>query len=115
MVMIVNAHKIGNKDQKRYTKVKIEDIPREGYDLVIVDEAHHHPAPTWSAIVDYFYNTRCLFLAATPEHKGEPILPTPHCYKLKRSVAIARGIVRDVMFDETTGGDLDKEYRYKVS
>ena len=39
MVMVVNAHKIGGQ-----SSVRIEDIPRNGYDLVIVDEAHHYPA-----------------------------------------------------------------------
>ena len=110
MVMVVNAHKIGGQ-----SSVSIEDIPREGYDLVIVDEAHHYPAPTWKLLVDHFYNSRRLFLTATPEHKGKPILPIPPCYELRRNVAIARGIIRDVMFDETTGGASDEEYRYKVS
>ena len=109
MVMVVNAHKIGKQ-----SSVKIEEIPREGYDLVIVDEAHHYPAPTWKLLVDHFCNSRQLFLTATPEHKGKPILPIPPCYELKRNVAVTRGIIRDVMF-ETTGGDLDEENRYKVN
>ena len=111
MVMVVNAHKIGGQ-----SSVKIEEIPREGYDLVIVDEAHHYPAPTWKLLVDHFCNSRRLFLTATPEHKGKPILPIPPCYELKRSVAITRGIIRDVLFDDkTTGGASDEENRYKVS
>ena len=107
-VMVVNAHKIGGQ-----SSVKIEDIPRDGYDLVIVDEAHHYPAPTWKLLVDHFCNSRRLFLTATPEHKGKPILPIPPCYELKRSVAVDRGIIRDVMFDETTGGD--EQFQYSVS
>ena len=108
MVMVVNAHKIGGQ-----SSVRIEDIPRDGYDLVIVDEAHHYPAPTWKLLVDHFSNSRRLFLTATPEHKGKPILEIPPCYELKRGVAVDRGIIRDVMFDETTGGD--EEYQYSVS
>ena len=108
MVMVVNAHKIGGQ-----SSVRIEDIPRDGYDLVIVDEAHHYPAPTWKLLVDHFSNSRRLFLTATPEHRGEPILPIPPCYELNRNVAVDRGIIRDVMFDETTGGD--EEYQYSVN
>ena len=108
MVMVVNAHKIGGQ-----SSVGIDEISPEGYDLVIVDEAHHYPAPTWKKLVDHFSNSRRLFLTATPEHKGIPILSIPPCYELKRSVAIHRGIIRDVMFDETTGGD--EEYQYSVS
>ena len=98
VVMVVNAHKIGGQ-----SSVRIEDIPRDGYDLVIVDEAHHYPAPTWKLLVDHFSNSRRLFLTATPEHKGKPILPTiPPCYELGRSEAVARGIIRDVEFDDDT-------------
>ena len=110
MVMVVNAHKIGGQ-----SSVRIEDVPREGYDLVIVDEAHHYPAHTWKQLVDHFCNSRRLFLTATPEHRGNPILPVQPCFKLKRSLAIERGIIRDVYFDETTGGVSDDEYRYAVS
>jgi len=69
-VMVVNAHKIGGQ-----SSVKIEDIPADGlYDLVIVDEAHHYPADTWKLLVDHFGNSKRLFLTATPEHEGRPIL-----------------------------------------
>ena len=107
-VMVVNAHKIGGR-----SSVRIEDIPREGYDLVIVDEAHHYPAPTWKLLVDHFDKSRRLFLTATPEHKGKPILPIDPCYELKRSDAVGMGIVRDVKFDELTMGN--EEYQYSVS
>ena len=128
MVMVVNAHKIGGQ-----SSVRIEDIPCDSYDLVIVDEAHHYPAPTWKLLVDHFSNSRRLFLTATPEHRGNPLL-IPSCYKLERSEAVARGIIRPVKFyetngpqdeatgpqdettgpqDDTTGGD--KEYQYSVS
>ena len=64
MVMIVNAHKIGGQ-----SSVRIEDIPNDGYDLVIVDEAHHYPAPTWKLLVDHFSDSLKLFLTATPDIK----------------------------------------------
>ena len=99
IVMVVNA-KIGGQ-----SSVPIEDIPRDGHDLVIVDEAHHYPAPTWKLLVDHFCNSRRLFLTATPEHKGKPILLIPPCYELRRCIAVDTGIIRDVMFDETTRGD----------
>ena len=62
MVMVVNAHKIGGQR----SRVKIKDIPPTGYDLVIVDEAHHYPASTWRLLVDHFSGRKRLFLTATP-------------------------------------------------
>ena len=111
MVMVVNAHKIGGQ-----SSVRIEDIPHDGYDLVIVDEAHHYPAPTWKLLVDHFCNSRRLFLTATPEHRGAPILPMiSPCYELEKSEAVARGIIRNVKFDEDSPQGFDEESRFKVS
>ena len=93
--MVVNAHKIGGK-----STVRIENIPNDSYDLVIVDEAHHYPAPTWKLLVDHFGGSNRLFLTATPEHKGKAILGFDPCYQLSRGDAVGRGIIRDVCFDE---------------
>ena len=89
MVTVVNVHKIGGQ-----SNVRIEDLPRDIFDLVIVDEAHHYPAPTWKVPVDYFSNSRRLFLTATPLHNGKPILSIPPCYELKESVAISKRTTR---------------------
>ena len=97
-LMVVNAHKIGGN-----SRVKIEDIPNDCFDLVIVDEAHHYPAPTWKDLVDHFPNSRRLFLTATPYYKKEHILPdNPPCFSLSRKDAEARGIIRPVDFHEAT-------------
>ena len=99
-VMVVNAHKIGGK-----SSVAIDDIPPEEYDLVIVDEAHHYPAPTWKNLVDHFPHSMRLFLTATPRYRGNPILPYPPCYEMPRHEAVMRGIIRPVDFDQNVGGD----------
>ena len=116
-LLIITAHQVGVKSE-----VKIEDIPREGYDLVIVDEAHHYPASTWRMIIDYFPNTKRLFLTATPYHSklgyilkevkcslagleeeheyGDSFIRIDECYTLTLRDAITRGISRDKRFDE---------------
>ena len=65
--------------------------------------------------MDHFYNSRRLFLTATPEHHGNPILPIPPCYELKKSEAIDRGVIREVAFDDTDEGGSDESKRYEVS
>ena len=98
-LMIVNAHKIGGK-----SNVAIKDIPSNNYDLVIVDEAHHYPAPTWKLLVDHFPKSRRLFLTATPFHRGEYILPrNPPCFGLTKDDAISRNVIRPISFYEAEG------------
>ena len=85
----------------------IADIPNDNYDLVIVDEAHHYPAPTWKTLVDHFPTSRRLFITATPEYKGKPILSHAPCFTLSRYEAVCRGIIRNLHFEEvaTDGGE----------
>lgn len=45
---------------------KIETLSNELFDIVIVDEAHHVPARTYSAVVTYFQPRYLLGLTATP-------------------------------------------------
>src|SRR5262249_50877618 len=45
------------------------------FDLVIVDEAHHAPAPTWRAILDHFDYARKVLLTATPRRRDGKRVP----------------------------------------
>lgn len=44
----------------------LNGIPRDFFDLIVVDEAHHAPANTWNKVLQYFKSKR-LGLTATPE------------------------------------------------
>ena len=67
---------------------------------MIVDEAHHYPAHTWSRIVEHFRNTRIIFLTATPRHNGQYILQDKQpCYELLRQDAVDQGYIRPLLFD----------------
>ena len=95
-LMIITAHQVGGR-----SRVKIDDIPSESFDLVIVDEAHHYPAPTWRMLVNHFPNSKRLFLTATPFHNGKYILnDIEPCYHLSHRDAVHQGIIRDVKFIE---------------
>ena len=104
-LVITNAHKVSDNDNPR-AKVKLEDISALAnlFDLIIVDEAHHYPARTWRQFVDHFPNSKKIFLTATPEHRGEPILEEPPCYRLSQDDAVSNGVIRKVEFDEITEG-----------
>ena len=112
-LVITNAHKVSDNDNPR-AKVKLENIPGDCFDLVIVDEAHHYPAKTWERLVNHFPNSKKIFLTATPEHDGEPILIDPpyDCYKLSRDDAVKGGVIRKVEFNEIIDGE--EEERFEV-
>lgn len=59
-ILIANAQKFLGIDWER-------TLPKDLFRLVIVDEAHHHPATTWRRIVNHFqYHAMVVFFTATP-------------------------------------------------
>jgi len=109
-VVIMNPHKIGGK-----SKVPIDKIDPDDYDLVIVDEAHHYPAPTWKRIVDRFPKCKRLFLTATPYRNGKLLDITP-CFTLEYEDAVRKGIIRglDKLDEVLPHEQKNEEEIYKV-
>jgi len=62
--------------------------PRDLFDLVVVDEAHHSPAPTWQAVLDHFSEAHALLLTATPVRRDGKRLPgrQVYYYPLRRAL-----------------------------
>lgn len=99
--IVSNAHKFAFKDEA--LEVLWQDTFKNGtVQLVIIDEAHHLPANTWKAIVEFFKGkAKIVFLTATP-YDDEMHLDDAafidvykYAYFLPRRDAITRGIIRD--------------------
>jgi hypothetical protein len=76
--------------------------PTDLFDLVIVDEAHHAPAPTWTEILDHFKSRRSLLLTATPLRRDGRRIPGELVYHYPLRRALDEGFyqpVRPVVLD----------------
>jgi len=57
--------------------------PTDLYDLILIDESHHLPAKSWTALSDHFVNSKKIYFTATPfrrdkkEIKGKLIFSYP--------------------------------------
>jgi superfamily II DNA or RNA helicase len=62
--------------------------PTHLFDLIVVDEAHHAPAHTWQAVLDYFPEARALLLTATPRRRDGKRVPgsLEYYYPLRRAL-----------------------------
>lgn len=75
---------------------RLEKLPPDTFDLVIIDEAHHAAAKTWRRVADHFTPALRLGLSATPERKdGAPLsnLFDEIVYHLDIRTAIADGLL----------------------
>ena len=71
-------------------------VPRDLFDLVIIDEAHHAPAPTWRAILEHLAPKQALLLTATPRRRDGQQLPGVHIFHYPVRQAIAEGIYKPI-------------------
>ena len=102
-VVIANAQKFLKKEAWE------ADLPNDMFKLVMVDEAHHHPARTWKRIITKFRgHALVVFFTATP-FRGDkkPVVPRPFAYELPLARAIADRIIRRTEFVEVTGQPRD--------
>ncbi|WP_133799473.1 DEAD/DEAH box helicase [Kribbella caucasensis] len=73
--------------------------PRDLFDVIVVDEAHHAPAPTWRAILDYWTDARGVLLSATPRRRDGQRLPGDVVFHYPLRRAIEDGAYKPVVSD----------------
>ena len=82
--------------------------PDDLFDLVIVDEAHHSPARTWRAILDFFPTAKKALLTATPRRRDGKRVPGEMVFHYPLRSAIAEGfyqVVQPRLLPASSSGD----------
>jgi superfamily II DNA or RNA helicase len=72
-------------------------FPRDFFDLILVDEAHHAPADSWQNINGAFPDAKKIYLTATPFRGDEQPIRAELVYTYRLSDAIAAGYVKNLM------------------
>jgi superfamily II DNA or RNA helicase len=89
---------------------QVAKVPRELFDLVVFDEAHHLPATTWAAMLGAM-DARAVLLTATPFRNDGKRLPGHLAFTYPLARAIDQGVfgaVRYVPIDEVEGEGIDQ-------
>jgi superfamily II DNA or RNA helicase len=109
---------VGNPMVLSHGYAGVEPIPEGRFDLVIFDEAHHLPAPTWTILHEHLSTVSSVLLTATPFRADRQRLPgeIAFAYPLRR--AIAQGAYQPVGFvpvQEVDPADRDQLLAEKVA
>ena len=103
-------------DSKECEDATWEELPDNMFQLVMVDEAHHHPAHTWRKIVQKFKGqAQIVFFTATP-YRGDlkkVLEDTPLAFHLPLNKAVADGIIRQTKFEQLEHNDDLKNIRIR--
>jgi len=59
--VITNVQQLATNPEKW-----LHQFPRDFFDMIIVDEAHHSPAQSWRKVHEYFKDARVINMTATP-------------------------------------------------
>jgi superfamily II DNA or RNA helicase len=76
--------------------------PLHLFDLVLVDEAHHSPAPTWNALIAAFPNARVVLFTATPFRRDRKEIRAKYIYTYPIQRAFDDGIYGDMTYIPVT-------------
>ncbi len=102
---------------------RLERFPKNRFNLIIVDEAHHAPAPSYRKIIDYFDAAKVIGLTATPDRADEKAMgmvfdSVAFLYEIEDAirdgylcdVACSRLVIAglDLSACKTTAGDLNQ-------
>ena len=102
-IILSNAQKW--RKEKDRTPI-YQDLRDDIFSMIIVDEAHHLPAPQWKDIVEKFQrHAKIVFFTATPNRTNGKEITTDnaistrgYAYELTRIEAIQDNLIRDVEF-----------------
>lgn len=78
---------------------KVAPAPRDFFDVILVDEAHHSPAKTWKAVLDAFPNAKCALFTATPFRQDAQEIRGRFVYTYDLRKAYAEGVFGQIRFE----------------
>jgi superfamily II DNA or RNA helicase len=76
----------------------IPEPPSDLFDLVLVDEAHHSPAPTWNALIASFSRARVVLFTATPFRRDRREIKAKYLYTYPIQRAFDDGIYGEMTY-----------------
>ena len=116
-VVISNVQKFISKKASEDSRWWVEDLPDDLFSLVVVDEAHHVPAPTWRRIITKFRgHALVVFFTATPfRSDGQPLTEGPFCrVDMSLEEARRRGIIRRTNWVPVVTQHIDEQQIFPV-
>lgn len=91
-IVILNIQKL----QKRLHKSPLNSLPKDFFDMIIIDEAHHSTAKSWVDTIQHFDNAKVIKLTGTPFRTDGQELTGKLIYKYSLGKAMANKFVKSL-------------------
>ena len=91
-IIILNVQKL----QKRLDSSILNFLPKNYFDLIIVDEAHHSTARTWTDAIRHFSDAKIVKLTGTPFRTDGQEIEGELVYNYKIALAMAKNYIKSL-------------------
>lgn len=89
--VVSNIHQFATNPDKW-----LHRFPRDFFDLIIVDEAHHSPANSWQKVLNHFENARVVNMTATPFRSDAQEVEGELVYRYPFKKATFKGYIKRI-------------------
>jgi excisionase family DNA binding protein len=90
-IVISNVQQLSTNPEKWLKK-----FPKDFFDLIIVDEAHHSPAESWKAVLTYFESAKIINMTATPFRGDKKTIEGELVYRYPFKKATFKGYIKRI-------------------
>ncbi len=101
-IVVSNVQQLSTNPEKWLKK-----FPRDFFELIIVDEAHHSPADSWKKVVEHFGDARLINMTATPFRGDAQEIEGDLVYRYPFKKATFKGYIKRVTASYAAPSELE--------
>src|SRR5579863_690160 len=100
--VVSNVHQLSTNPEKW-----LRQFPRDFFDMIIVDEAHHSPADSWRKVHEHFKDARVINMTATPFRADAQQIEGDRVYRYPFKKATFKGYIKRITASDAAPSKLE--------
>lgn len=88
--VVANIHKLYKDNEKSL----LNRVPKDFFDMIIVDEAHHSAANSWKDALEYFSGAKVIHLTGTPYRGDDEPIPGQRIHDTSLATAMSLKLIK---------------------
>lgn len=90
-IVVANIQQFSGARNKWY-----EALPRDYFDMILVDEGHHNVAETWTRLFEYFAGAKVVSFTATPMRSDGQVVSGERVYRFGYARSMIMGFISQI-------------------
>lgn len=90
-IVVANIQQFAGAKNRWY-----EALPKDYFDLILVDEGHHNVAETWTRLFEYFSGAKVVSFTATPMRSDGQVVAGERVYRFGYARSMIQGFISQI-------------------